>query len=141
MLKQKMNMAIILMAFVVIGFVFIFVSVSNVVRAADINQEFVGAVNQGHWDVVKSLLEKGADINARADNGVTALMMASYEGAVAVVNLLLNKGADVNDKSNNGFTALLIGGWEWQPRCGKVSSGKGSGCQRQKQRRSNSAYA
>ena len=108
MLKHKMNMAIILMAFVMAGFVFILVSVSNVVIAADINQEFVGAVNHGHWDVVKSLLDKGADINARADNGVTALMMASYEGAVGVVKLLLNKGAEVNDKSNNGFTALLM---------------------------------
>jgi ankyrin repeat protein len=44
---------------------------------------------------VRLLIEKGANIEAKASNGWTALRWASSNGHEAVVKLLLEKGADV----------------------------------------------
>ncbi|WP_442782554.1 ankyrin repeat domain-containing protein [Collimonas fungivorans] len=46
---------------------------------------------------------KGIDLNLRARNGDTALMVASYKGDVAAVKALLDKEAEPN---NTGWTAL-----------------------------------
>ena len=51
-----------------------------------------------HAEVVKLLLEAKADIDAKADNGATALMMAASEGHIDIVKLLLEAKADVNAK-------------------------------------------
>ena len=52
-----------------------------------------------HTEVVKLLLEKGAEVNAKeSTNGVTALMMAANNGHPEVVKLLLEKSANVNVK-------------------------------------------
>ena len=47
-------------------------------------------------EIVKLLLEHGADINLPDNYGHTALMMASLEGNTEIVRLLLDQGADVN---------------------------------------------
>ena len=54
------------------------------------------------------LLAKGADVNAKNQDGWTALMCASLDGHKEVVELLLAKRADVNAKANDGFTALIM---------------------------------
>ncbi|WP_211462554.1 ankyrin repeat domain-containing protein [Collimonas silvisoli] len=46
---------------------------------------------------------RGIDLNLRARNGDTALMIASYKGNVAAVKALLDKEAEPN---NTGWTAL-----------------------------------
>ena len=38
------------------------------------------ASSEGYTEVVKSLLDKGADVNANDHNGFTALMWAAYRG-------------------------------------------------------------
>ena len=60
--------------------------------------------------VVKLLLERGANVNARDDGGGTALMTASMFAFPKVVKLLLKKGADPNAKENSGETALTLRG-------------------------------
>lgn len=72
----------------------------------------IAAINGGRLEVVHFLIERGADVNAKAgpkaNFGMTALMNAAYWGQVKMVELLLAKGADVNAKGYKGETALMI---------------------------------
>lgn len=56
--------------------------------------------------VLKQMLEKGADIEARAQRDERALHMAASRGNVAVVQLLLEEGADIEAQDELGKTAL-----------------------------------
>jgi ankyrin repeat protein len=64
------------------------------------------AAENGHEEVVKLLLEKGADPNSQAYDGRTPLLFAADRGHEAVVRLLVKKGADIKAKDNFGATAL-----------------------------------
>jgi ankyrin repeat protein len=62
-------------------------------------------------EAVKLLLELGADINAREDNGETAMHGAAYKGRPKMVHFLADNGADIsvwNRKNKHGWTPLLI---------------------------------
>jgi ankyrin repeat protein len=68
----------------------------------------IQASAEGKTDVVKSLLEKGADINALDGDGWTAMREASRNGHTEVVRLLLEKGADISTHDGDGWTALSL---------------------------------
>ena len=53
---------------------------------------------------MSSLVEAGANVNAAADLGKTALHFAASTGALACVKVLLAAGADINVRSNSGLT-------------------------------------
>ncbi|OQB09306.1 MAG: Ankyrin repeats (3 copies) [Parcubacteria group bacterium ADurb.Bin216] len=57
-------------------------------------------------DVVKILIAEGVEIDAKDQNGFTALMWASA-GRLDIVKELIAAGADVNVKTKNGVTALM----------------------------------
>ncbi|KFY30111.1 hypothetical protein V494_08258 [Pseudogymnoascus sp. VKM F-4513 (FW-928)] len=65
----------------------------------------------GHESIVKLLLEKGADAEAKDGNGQTALYEAAEGGHEAVVQLLLEKGADAKAKDEDGWTLLHRAAW------------------------------
>ena len=65
------------------------------------------AATEGHCDVVKALVENGADVNAKDVISNTALMSASMNGHTDAVKLLLASGANVNDKDYYGFTPVI----------------------------------
>jgi ankyrin repeat protein len=56
--------------------------------------------------VARLLLERGADVNARAKDGLTPLHAASSFAELAAVRLLLEHGADVKAEDNHGRTSL-----------------------------------
>jgi ankyrin repeat protein len=77
----------------------------------------ITACNRGHVDVVRILLEKGADVNAKDWEGWTALMAGAAgaahddnrnkeEKCLEIVRLLIAHGADVNQKGRRFQTAL-----------------------------------
>lgn len=61
----------------------------------------------GYTEIVKILLENGADVYAKTGAGNTALMKASEGGYIEAVSMLVEMGADVNAKDNWGMTALM----------------------------------
>jgi ankyrin repeat protein len=65
------------------------------------------ASDKGHLNVVKLLVEKGAEIDyAHPVNKMTALHLAAYSGHDDVVKYLLSKGADPNRKMSRGVSIL-----------------------------------
>ena len=58
------------------------------------------ASRSGNADVVEQLLAKGANVNARAARGQTALMWAVAQKHPDVVKVLLAHGADVQARSD-----------------------------------------
>jgi cytohesin len=75
------------------------------------------AVEQGHIDTARALIEHRANVNARSKSGFTALLFAAQQNDRAIVELLLGAGADVNAATSApssaagppaGTTALLI---------------------------------
>ena len=53
------------------------------------------AAEQGQSDVVKVLLDAGANVNKLTSDGMTALMLAVTSRMVEVVELLLKANADI----------------------------------------------
>jgi ankyrin repeat protein len=72
-------------------------------------QELVVAARSGDQERVQSLLASGAAVDARDEEGSTALMFAALSGDSRMVRALLDAGADPNLKDANGETALLLG--------------------------------
>jgi ankyrin repeat protein len=62
--------------------------------------------NKGFSEVVRFLIEKGADVNAFDKNGYTPLISAAMYGLLDSVQTLIEKGADVNARNNDGVRAL-----------------------------------
>jgi uncharacterized protein len=57
-------------------------------------------------EVLKLMIEHGADVNIRDANGSTPLMHAAKRGNNLIVQMLLAAGADPSAKNNEGVTAL-----------------------------------
>ena len=59
------------------------------------------AVRQGREEMVKMLLDTGADLNCQDNEGSTALMCASEHGHTDIIKLLLNTpGCDATISDN-----------------------------------------
>jgi ankyrin repeat protein len=63
------------------------------------------AASRDRGDIVRMLLDAGADVNAQDDDGSTALMCASEHGFIDIVRMLLaHPGCDpaIEDNVSNG---------------------------------------
>lgn len=60
------------------------------------------------YDLVKRLVEHGADVDAVDSDGRTALMFAVLSENLQVVKFLIESGADINKVDNKGFSALVF---------------------------------
>ncbi len=56
------------------------------------------AVREGHLDMVRLLLDAGADVNDAMPDGMSALVVAILNIRYDVAHFLIDRGADVNDK-------------------------------------------
>jgi ankyrin repeat protein len=65
------------------------------------------AVKGNDVQAVKVLIGRGADVNARSEDGNTPLAIAVYEGHVEMADLLLAAGAEINAKYPGGATVVM----------------------------------
>ena len=72
------------------------------------DEDFLNLCRSGTAQQVADAIKAGANVNAKDDIGMSALMWATVINKnPAVIKILLNAGVDVNTKSNGGTTALM----------------------------------
>jgi len=89
----------------------------NTTSCTETNSELVEAVLSGQTESVKALLAAGADINAKGENGRSALAFASREGYTDIVNILLDYDAHVESRDNEGCSALFYASYKGHSYC------------------------
>jgi len=92
----------------------------------DTTRKLLDAAKSGDVKTVKLLLEKGADVNTKSDDGGTALMSAAKRGYMEIIKLLLDKGADINAKDTDGTTALMLAAVKGQTKVVQLLLDKGA---------------
>ena len=93
-------------------------SVLQPALAQNRNEELFAAARKGDAATVKSLLERGVDVNTKFRYGATALSYAADKGHVEVVKILLAHKADLNVKDTfYGATPII---WAAQKGHAKV---------------------
>lgn len=65
------------------------------------------ATYNGHYNIVRMLVENGADIHAIDKDNNNPFLWASFNGFYDITKLLLEHGADYNIQDNPGYTALM----------------------------------
>ena len=72
-------------------------------------EDWLAAAKKGDTNRVESLLKAGAELEAKDQDGRTALMLAAQFGRLDTVRLLLAKraSADARDCENNFFSRRL----------------------------------
>lgn len=66
------------------------------------------AVKERRIEIVKTIVDSGIHVDARSEQGFTALMMAASKGHEEILQLLIDEGADLNAVNKQGQTALQI---------------------------------
>lgn len=66
------------------------------------------AVRRGDAEVMRDLLSRGIDPNARDPHGQTGLMLAAHAGHLAAVQLLVDHGVDLNVTAKFGLSAVML---------------------------------
>jgi Ankyrin repeats (3 copies) len=70
------------------------------------------ASKEGHVEVARLLIERGADVAAQTRDGSTSLHRASFGGNVQLARLLIEHGADAAAQTKDGSTPLhLVSLW------------------------------
>ncbi|MBQ3565300.1 MAG: ankyrin repeat domain-containing protein [Alphaproteobacteria bacterium] len=64
------------------------------------------AIYYGSLDVVRFLMEHGANVNIRDSHGTFPIIKAAERGYIGIIELLLEHGADINSQDGNKQTAL-----------------------------------
>eukprot|EP01063_Lacrimia_lanifica_P007299 TRINITY_DN14637_c0_g1_i1.p2 TRINITY_DN14637_c0_g1~~TRINITY_DN14637_c0_g1_i1.p2 ORF type:complete len:304 (+),score=65.57 TRINITY_DN14637_c0_g1_i1:119-1030(+) len=80
------------------------------------NPCLVAAARKEHWDIARSLVERGADVRARDMNGDTCLHVAAGRGAWDMVRFFVSCGADASavgfGKATLATIAARQGAWK-----------------------------
>ena len=73
----------------------------------DLNEQLLKECEKGELKIVKFLVENGANIEIKDNNGMTPLSNACRGGYLDVVKFLIENGANIETKDVNGMTPLL----------------------------------
>jgi len=65
------------------------------------------AITFGHTDVVRALIQAGADTSLTESSGVNLLHWATLTGRASIIPLLAKAGVPIDDKDKAGFTPLM----------------------------------
>jgi ankyrin repeat protein len=87
-----------------------------IVRGADVNRSTVAtratalmwAVSEPHPEIVRTLIEAGADVRTSSAKGFTPLMFAARNGDIEMGKILIEAGARVNDRGSEGIHPLPL---------------------------------
>jgi len=74
---------------------------------SNVNNELLSAASSGDTAAAARLLGEGADVDAKNNQGDTALLLAAKSGKIDTARLLIAKGANIEAKNNVGETALI----------------------------------
>ena len=74
---------------------------------SNVNNELLSAASSGDTAAATRLLGEGADVDAKNNQGDTALLLAVKSGKIDTARLLIEKGANLEAKNNVGETALI----------------------------------
>ena len=66
------------------------------------------ASSYGHYDIAKALIDNGALVNLRADDGFNALMEAVRTDNIKMAKLLIEHNSDINIKNKDGKNMIMI---------------------------------
>ncbi len=80
-------------------------------KSNNLNSAFVQVIGNGFHQALAAFLEAGADINARDNNNMTALIMAAKNGHIDAVKALIANEADVS--LTDGTDPSLTDGGTW----------------------------
>ena len=67
----------------------------------------IAAMNNKNIDIIKLLLDKGAEVNYKNEKGITSIRAALGQQSPEIIQLLLDHGANVNARDINGATPLM----------------------------------
>ncbi len=81
-------------------------TINDTISKEQLDFQLVVTASKGDASTVLYLLSKGANINATADNGVSALMYAAQNGYLQVVKTLVANGANTNYFPNGQLPAI-----------------------------------
>ncbi len=84
-------------------------------RTDDDQSPLMVAALAGRTEMLRLLLARGADPDARDKFGGTALMTAAWKGQAEAISALLQRGARPDLQARNGMTALMFAVWENHP--------------------------
>jgi uncharacterized protein len=83
-------------------------------------QRFFEASKTGDLATLEQFLDQGVPVDAKNQEGQTALMNSAHKGFSPIAELLIRRNADMNLKNNYGMTALMIASMNGQTEIAKL---------------------
>jgi len=73
------------------------------------------AIEEGNLDLIKTLIEAGANLEEFNDEGLLPIHLAAINNNFEIVKLLIESGADVNSESSLGITLAHVAAGQFVP--------------------------